>query len=219
MTAQDIASNGRTAPGSMPAAAGELAQPAGQSSRQTEAPVVLTEAERADRRRAKKQRQKAARAAPAAAQEPKPTQAQHVEVTSATVVAPAMEPLTAMQRLCMRASLRRRHMAARKQLPKGETDVKCAAPQQHSRGVIRYLHNDKSLQRCSITSIRPGKGNVDARPKIKLITTTGLPAGASSFSHKVLSLCSASIENASMTCCMCQCAHHMPHLWPNLSHI
>ena len=76
MTAQDIASNGRTTPGSMPAAASEPAQPAGQSSGQREATVVLTEAERADRRRAKKQRQKAARAAQAAAQEPEPTQAQ-----------------------------------------------------------------------------------------------------------------------------------------------
>ena len=60
----------------MPAAAGEPARPAGQRSGQTEAPVVLTEAERANRRRAKKQRQKAARAAQAAARMPEPTQAQ-----------------------------------------------------------------------------------------------------------------------------------------------
>lgn len=65
-----------TAPGSRPAAASEPARTAGQSSGQTEAPVVLTEAERADRRRAKKQRQKAARAAQALAHEPETTQAQ-----------------------------------------------------------------------------------------------------------------------------------------------
>ena len=75
-TAQKVALNGRTAPASMPAAAGEPARPAGQGSGQTEAPVVLLEAERTDRRRAKKQRQKTARAARAAAQEPEPTQAQ-----------------------------------------------------------------------------------------------------------------------------------------------
>lgn len=72
-TAQEVALNGRIAPASMPAAAGEPAQPAGQGNGQIEAPVVLKEAERADRRRAKKQRQKAARAN---AQEPEPTQAQ-----------------------------------------------------------------------------------------------------------------------------------------------
>ena len=124
--------------------------------------------------------------------------AEHVEVTLATVVAAAMEPLTAMQRLCMRASLRRRHMGARKQLPQGKTGVECAAQQQPSRGVTRYQHIHKSLQRRSITSIRPGKGNVDTQRKMNLVTTT-LPAGACSFSHKVLSLCSASIRKASMT--------------------
>lgn len=99
-----------------------------------------------------------------------------------------MEPLTAMQRLCMRASLCRRHMPARKQLPQGKTGVERAAQQQHSRGVMRCQHIYKSLQCRSITSIRPGKGNVDAQRKMKLITTTGLPAGARSFSNKVLSL-------------------------------
>ena len=113
--------------------------------------------------------------------------AEHVEVTSATVVAAAMEPLTAMQRLCMRASLRRRRVAARKQLPEGRARFKRATQQQHFRGVMRLLRIRKSLRRRPVT--RMGKGDVGTRRKINLTTTTGSPAGA----MQSLSQCAVSV--------------------------
>lgn len=115
--------------------------------------------------------------------------AEHVEVTSATVVAAAMEPLTAMQRLCMRASLRRRLVAARKRLPEGRAGFKRATQQQHFRGVMRFLRIRKSLRRHPVTCIRPGKGNVGTRRKINLTTMTGSPAGA----MQSLSQCAVSV--------------------------
>lgn len=76
---------------------------------------------------------------------------EHVEVTSAIVVAAAMEPLTDMQRLCMHASFRCHHASDRKQLPNGRAGFKRVEQQQHFRGVTCILRICKSLQRRTLS--------------------------------------------------------------------